>query len=212
MIDDQRKFIFVENPKTATYSIKHSLMGEDNVLNPLDARMATINHKTPERIKSLYPEKWQNYLTFVVVRNTWDRAHSFFDFYCKAAHSKSYQAMSFDDWVANDCPPPDEAHLRAPMHGEGRFDDALCQLRYARDVDEIIVLHSFDHQTRCRELQAGIDRISSRLGVTFQPIPVDGNNYGRSATHIAWKQATVDRLGLKYEEEINHFGFQPPSV
>jgi len=210
MIDDQRKFIFVENPKTATFSVKHTLLGEENMFNLQDSRLATINHKTPELIELKYPEKWKSYLKFVVVRNTWDRAHSFFDFYQKIALSESYQTMSFDEWVADGCLPPDEGHLSNPMKGEGRYDDVLCQLRYVHGVDEVIVLHSFDHQERCRELQAGIDRISARLNIALQPIPLDGNNHGRSTRPIVWKQETVDRLAIKYKDEIKRFGFQPP--
>lgn len=210
MIDDQRKFIFVENPKTATYSIRTALMGKENSNNPYDSRIATINHDIPEIIASKYPKKWRTYTTFVVVRNTWDRAHSFFAFYRNIARSASYQSMDFDEWVAAGCPPPVEDHFRAPMHGEGRFDDVLCQLRYIRGVDEVIVLHSFNHRDRCIELQAGIDRICRLLNITVQPLPIDRNYYGRSAKAIIWKRKTIDQLGVNYEEEIRRFGFQAP--
>ncbi|OED43331.1 hypothetical protein ACH42_10355 [Endozoicomonas sp. (ex Bugula neritina AB1)] len=212
MIDDNKKYIFVENPKTATYSIKHALMGVQNVHNPFDHRIATVNHATPEVIRSKYPEKWENYTTFVVVRNTWDRAHSFFHFYRHAANSKSYQSIRFEDWVDTGCPPPKESHLRAPMHNEGRFDDTLCQLRYIKDVDEIIELHSFNHQKRCQELQTGLDHISSRLNIQPTRIPENKNNYGRSSHPVIWQKKTVHKLKAQYQTEVERFGFEAPEL
>lgn len=210
MIDDKRKFIFVENPKTATFSIKKALMGEESIYNSTDPRIATINHNIPMVIKAKYPEKWQNYKSFVVVRNTWDRANSFFQFYRDFAGSASYQSMSFDEWVASGFPPPEEDHLRAPMHAEGRFDDVLCQLRYVQEVDEVIVLHSFNSHDRKIELQAGIQRICSILNINTISVTADGNNYGRTSRPIAWKKETIERIRYKYKEEIEEFGFKEP--
>lgn len=211
MIDDLNKLIFVENPKTATYAIKCALYGEDH-LNTPGVRVATINHEIPAVISSKYPLEWRTYLKFVVVRNTWDRAHSFFDFYCRIAGSESYKAIGFDRWVAMRCPPPAEDHLRAPMHGEGRFDDVLCQLRYCEGVDEIIVLHSFDHPSRCQELTDGIARVCARAGTAVPSIPGDKNNYGRSDAPRVWQRDTVSRLMDMHREEIAKFGFREPAT
>ena len=212
MIDHKRKFIFIENPKTATSSLKRALMGDEYLKNPSDPRIGTVNHDIPEVIEAKYPTEWRDYTKFVVVRNTWGRARSFFDFYRDIAGSASYQSMSFDQWVAADTPPPDEDHLRAPMWGEGRMDDVLCQIRYVQGVDEIVVLHGFDHETRCIELRAGIERICELLGISVPAVPADENRSNRQAEPIMWRSETIDRLRLKYQEEIRRFGFQmPPS-
>lgn len=210
MIDDHHRLVFVENPKTATFAVKCALRGHDHFKAP-GVRVSSINHDTPRLIKSKHPEEWSSYMTFVVVRNTWDRAHSFFDFYRRIADSESYQAISFDQWVAAGCPPPDEDHLRAPMWGEGRIDDVLCQLRYCQDVDEIIVLRSLDHRCRRRELIEGLARVCRRAGIDPPPIPVDKNNHGRSDQPVIWKRATAQRLLNVYEEEIERFGFEMPA-
>lgn len=210
MIDDKRKFIFVENPKAASHSIKKALMGEKNIYNFNDPRMATINHCIPTVIKANHPKKWKDYTTFVVVRNTWDRANSYFQFYRDIACSESYQSMNFDEWIASDCPPPDEDHLRGPMHGEGRFDDVLCQLRYTQEVDHIIVLHSFNIHERRLELQSSLQRICKILNIPPVKVPIDGNNYGRANRSIKWQKSTIDRIHIKYKEEIEKFAFKPP--
>lgn len=212
MIDDNRKFIFVENPKTATFSVKLALLGEQHIYDHLNPIMATINHDIPRVIKKKYPKKWQDYISFVVVRNTWDRAHSFFHFYSEVAGAKSYQEMGFDQWVARGCPPPNEASLRAPMHGEGRFDDVLSQLRYIYEVDEVIVLHSFDSAERIKALELGMDRVCNRLKIEPIEIPTKGNNYKRSQRTIHWQKVTVEKIGEKYKKEIEQFGFKEPPL
>ncbi|WP_420387260.1 hypothetical protein [Roseivirga sp.] len=209
MIDDHLKLIFVENPKTGTYSIRKALLGE-NIHNPLDPRVATFNHEVPEKIRNKHPEKWRDYLSFVVIRNTWDRAYSFFNFYRNIAQSESYKSLSFDEWVAADCPPPREDHLRGPMHREGRFDDVLCQQRYAHDVNQVIVLHSFDVEKRNLELQLGVGRILSRLNRQAAQIPVDSGHHRNPDCTMVWKKETVNKLKNKYAEEIERFGFEKP--
>ncbi len=210
MIDDERKFIFVENSKTGTYSIKKALM-QEHLHDPMDPRTPTINHKTPAKIKAEYPIKWASYTSFVVVRNTWDRAHSFFEFYRDANGATSYESLSFDEWVAQSCPAPEEDHLRAVLWGEGRRDDVLDQLRYVEGVDEIIVVHSFDGQERSRELQNGFDRVCSILKMNCITLP-HVNDIGRSKKSIAWRRETVDRLRALYGEEIERFGFEEPEI
>ncbi len=212
MIDDQRKFIYVENPKTATTSLKMVFLGEEVLIGSRDPRIASVNHNTPAVIKMNYPEKWEKYLSFVVVRNTWDRARSFFYFYRGIDGCKSYQLMNFDEWVARDCPPPDESHLSAPMHAEGRFDDVLCQLRYVEGVDEVIVLRSYDPLERSKELQAGFDRICGMLNLKTELVPTFGNRNIAVNHRFAWNHETIEYLGFKYKEEIEKFNFSPPTI
>ena len=211
MIDDANRLIFVENPKTATYAVKCGLLGDDHASAP-GVRVETINHDVPSVINSKYPLEWRTYTKFVVVRNTWDRANSFFHYYRTVADSVSYQGLSFEDWISAGCPPPSEAHLRAPMHGEGRFDDVLCQLRYCEGVDQVVVLQSFDPARRQLELQAGLNRVCSTVGMASPPIPTDKNNFGRTSKPIVWNRRSVERLLDKYADEIQRFGFRAPNT
>jgi hypothetical protein len=211
MIDDRNKIIFVENPKTATASLKRALTDGPSFDIP-GLRNSTRNHDIPRVIRKKFPAEWNSYVKFVVVRNTWDRAHSFFEFYRQIARSDSYQATNFDDWVAAECPPPAEDHLRAPMRAEGRLDDVLCQNRYCEDVDEIIVLRSLDRRIRCQELNDGMRRVCAIAEMESLRIPDDMNDFGRSRQPIEWEPATIERLGARYHDEIAKFGFQPPNA
>lgn len=209
MLDDNLKLIFVENPKACSYSIKMALMGHDFIKNPRDERFVTVNHKTPDLIKCDFPKAWNDYLSFVVVRNTWDRAHSFFHYTKKYGVAESYQSLTFDDWVAEGCLAPKDDHLRAVMRGEGRLDDVLDQIRYIKDVDHVIVLHSMQLDKRNEELQFGFDRVMEKAGIDRRIVPV-GNSQERNGDKVPWKKETISILGERYKEEIDLFGFVAP--
>lgn len=211
MIDDQLKLIFVENSKAGSYAIKMALMGHDFISNPLDPRFPTVNHNIPDLIKQKFPKAWDEYMSFVIVRNTWDRAHSFFYYYQKYGVAESYASLTFDDWVAEGCPAPKDDHLRSIMRGEGRLDDVLDQMRYIKEVDEVIVLHSSNLNQRNEELQVGFDRVLDKAGIDRIEVPV-GNNQGRNEKKVLWKEETIMLLGERYKEEIEYFGFIAPKL
>jgi hypothetical protein len=209
MIDDTNRLVFVESPKTGSLAIKVALRGPDHQ-NAAGVRPESCNHANARMLRARHPAEWRSYLTFVCVRNTWDRARSFFEYHRDRAAAASYAATTFDDWVAAGCPPPDEPHLRDFFWKTGRFDDTLDQLRYVDGVDEIIVLHASDFGTRAREVQAGLDRVCARAGLTPPQIPHDRNNFGRSHEPVTWSRETIERLADRYREEIRIFGFEPP--
>jgi hypothetical protein len=41
-------------------------------------------------------------------------------------------------------------------------------------------------------------------------LPINGNNYGRTDSAVAWKGDTILRLGEMYREEIERFEFKQP--
>ncbi len=211
MIDDFYQYIFVENPKTASYSVKHALMGEQNVHSPNDERIGSVNHKLPIEIQQQYPEKWANYNTFTVVRNTWDRAKSFFEFYRSVVCAESFQTLSFDEWVMHGCPPPKESFLKDNIRVSNQHTLILCQLRYTLDVDEIILLPSYGPLARHKELLAGLTYIADKFGFPLHPLPVDKNNSGRTPQTNDWQRQTVDKIHDMYREEIERFGFEAPN-
>lgn len=212
MIDDQQRLIFVENPKTASSALRKALMGSDYLSNINDPRICTIGHHIPRILKAKYPDKWEIYTSMVVVRNTWDRAHSYFTYTRDLNGANSYKRCSFEEWVKRGCPAASEDHLRALLHGHGLIDDVLDQLRYIEGVDEVIVMDSFDRKVRMEQLSRGLDRMRSKYGIITGVIPENENNLGRTEKAIPWKRETIDQLYELYQKEIDLFGFKPPHV
>jgi hypothetical protein len=212
MIDDQQRLIFIENPKTASSSLRRALMGPDYLSNFNDPRIATIGHHIPRVLKVKYPDKWRDYTSMVVIRNTWDRAHSYFTYTRDYSGANSYKQYSFDEWVKEYCPAASEDHIRASLHRNGLIENVLDQLPYIEDVNEVITMDSFDRDVRVAQLNKGLERIRSKYDIKTDVIPENENNQGRTEKVIQWKQETVDRLYEQYHKEIDMFGFKPPKV
>lgn len=211
MIDREMKFVFVENPKTASFALKCALMGSNLADWREDPRIGTVSHLIPSLLRAKFPTEWASFFRFVVVRNTWDRALSFFRFYQTTAGAESYTKMSFDEWVEAGCPFPEEAHLRSFIRSHGRHD-VLSQLPYVEDVDEVIILNSLDPEIRSGELQAGVDGVFAKLGQPSPHIPKDLNRSRPLVETFRWTRTTVERLHSRYAEEIERFRFIPPAV
>jgi hypothetical protein len=74
MIIDNDKLIFVHIPKNAGSSIKKYLIGAERY----DKINESWEHKTISDIKKKYPEKYNSYRKFAVVRNPYERTVSWF--------------------------------------------------------------------------------------------------------------------------------------
>lgn len=211
MIDDKTKLIFVENPKSASSAVKQALTGVELITFD-DPRIATINHSVPAEIATKYPQKWRDYHSFVVVRNTWDRALSFFRFYTDTLKEESYQKYTFDEWVALGCPAPKQSAYRAilPFSDEGKH--VLCQMQYVEGVEHVIVLHSFEPLIRARQLREQLMALAGKLKFSLFPVRHDVNKSTRQPAKECWTAASVANIAMQFEDEINYFGFEPPEL
>ncbi len=211
MIDDNYKYIFVENPKTASFAVKKALMA-GHVANPDDYRIATVNHFTPRQIEQSYPEKWRDYRSFVVVRNTWDRLLSFFNYYGVQIPSESLESFTFDTWVEAGCPAPTEDHILPGLPEKRPGTHMLCQLQYTEGVDQIIQLHSPDPVNRSTELNNALDDLAKKWDFPLQPVSHGINATRSEGLPEAWTRQSVELIASQFAEEISTFNFQPPAV
>ena len=209
MIDDNTKVIFIENPKSASTAVRRAMTGVVH-MGLDDPRVGTVSHQVPAIIAKKYPQQWLAYRSFVVVRNTWDRALSIFRFYARSLNAESYQKYNFDSWVNAGCPPPEETIHRAilpyPENGEHPFS----QLQYARNVDHVITLHSADPVNRAQQLQQALVSLAQQWQFSLFPVSYDINHSARQSVSERWTSESIATIGQLFNEEINCFGFQAP--
>lgn len=109
IISHKHKFIFVKTRKTAGSSIENFLykkLGPDDICtgSPLDGT-PRLNHPVEDGhvsakwIKQHYPYEFENYFTFAVERNPWDKIVSFFYWYRNKKPGKTKKG--FDEFVIN---------------------------------------------------------------------------------------------------------------
>ena len=94
-INDEYRFIFIENPKSGSTSILRALEKSLDVkikryFNP------DLVHLTCDQVKRLYPDKWKSYFKFSTFRDPYER-------YCS---SMNYELHNFIDY---------DKHLARPM-------------------------------------------------------------------------------------------------
>ena len=79
MICHEKKCIFIHIPKTAGTSIEHSFK-KVKVKGSKVKKHPKTKHHTLEQYKNEYPEEFNNYYKFTVVRNPWEREYSLWRF------------------------------------------------------------------------------------------------------------------------------------
>lgn len=62
----EKKFFFIHVPKTAGKSLRFSLFGKEN----------GARHCSASRLKKCYPDLWEQFFSFCLVRNPYDRLYS----------------------------------------------------------------------------------------------------------------------------------------
>jgi hypothetical protein len=211
MIDDNTKLILVENPKSASAALKQMLTG--NVFHDSsDPRTASMNHQLPSEIKRRYPDKWRDYNSFVVVRNSWDRTLSFFTYHGVLFQEPSLQGYDFDSWVAAGLPQATEEHVQIHYPEKNGGNHYLSQIEYTEEVDKVICLHSFDPLIRARELERAVTALSLEWGFPVHPVEKHINASRIGPEMMSWTEENVAIIGELFADEITRFGFQPPNV
>ena len=93
LIAHQKKFIFVQTPRTASTSI-YSILREFD-----QSKKQSFIHMTAEEAKEMYPSEWRTYFKFCFVRNPWDRAYSYYSYRKGKAYGTEAHKRSFNQWL-----------------------------------------------------------------------------------------------------------------
>ena len=111
IISHKYKFIFVKTRKTASSSLEKLLW---NYLDKDDISTGSANDNTPTMnisqsvnphvpakwIKKHYPQSFNNYYKFTVVRNPWDYLVSLYTFHTSTKIDIKQFKGSFNDWIS----------------------------------------------------------------------------------------------------------------
>lgn len=81
LISHRHNFITIDIPKTGSRTLRHVMTGLKIVdkVGVCDGKY--YQHITARDLKSFIPINWDDYYTFILVRNPWDRYWSFFKYY-----------------------------------------------------------------------------------------------------------------------------------
>lgn len=143
-INDQYKFIFVENPKSGSTSLLKALEQTLGIQIVRDAHVA-IAHLTVDQIKQKWPEKWKVYLKVSSYRDPFKR-------FCSALNFNKHLTPQFHT---------DEEylwHLKVPR----KCPYCIPQHEFTKECDVLIRL---DH------MQEDFEALCTKLGIPLVEVP-----------------------------------------
>ena len=154
-INDQYRFIFIENPKSGSTAI---IIALNTILNNIISREFNVNdaHKTSEQVRSeIGLERWNSYFKFTTFRDPLERFCSSMNFiYHKKIIDKNYQLRSYIDLKLV------EDHYRSSKN-------ECCYCRNQEDYTD-----GMDFIIRLSNIQQDFDEVCDLLGL---PKTVIGN-------------------------------------
>ena len=201
MVFHQHRCIHVHVPKTAGQAIKRCL-GEglfNNVVFPVHEPSAGINgeHLTAIEMRSHDPDGlWEQYFSFAIVRNPWDRMVSEFFWRQRMAPRR----VSFPDF---------EMFLDAVEHGWD-FEDTdlrhtLPQKSFVTDSEGRLLV---DFLGRHENLHEDPLNVLEKLVLQRQPLPMVNNQYGREHYSCYYTPAARDQVARLFKDDITFFGYE----
>lgn len=197
-ISHKYKFIFVHIPKTAGTTICSSWEGSPLKHICRDDGILGGGHKTALQLREEYPYEWENYLTFSVVRNPFDRFVSKFFF----AHLKPKESFSME-W-----PDKDAAGMMPQLYWltDG---DAIYRPTYDRPElhhGEIIV----DRLLRYENLNDELYALFRELGIAcdINVLPHFRTTCYRESFKAYYTQELRSVVAFLYRDDLERLNYQ----
>ena len=203
MISNQKKFAFVHIPRTAGTSIemqlkkyrdKNESVGHNTsieIKNSLDCpcQHTCDGHNTALETKNVLGKNWDNYYTFTIVRNPWDRAISAYSYILQNDSWAKYP--TFKMWITKNR----KQFLR---------EIARPQTDWILDENGDILV---DHIFKFEDLKNAWKQICDDLNIkhiTLETLlPSHHNHYSKYYT-----PETVEVIRETYKEEIEMFDYR----
>lgn len=184
---EKRDFVFIHIPKTGGTSIV-SIFGE-----------AFQKHNTAREVIDIIGRKrWDEVYKFSVVRNPWDRAHSYYKFRVKLNQQKMRtRPISFKDYVACTYGEPKD-----PFYYY-RAKNFMPQVDWLKDEHGVI---DMDRIIRFENLQEGFREVAEELGI---PSELPHINKTKETNYRDFYDDETRRIiGEWHAEDIEYFGYE----
>ena len=182
----KRDFVFIHIPKTAGTSMT-KIFGE-----------AFQKHNTAKEVIDIIgKEKWNEVYKFSVVRNPWDKVHSWYKFRVKLNQSKMRtRPISFKDWVACTYGEPKDPYYYY------RAKNFMPQVDWLKDDRGVIDL---DRIIRFENLQEGFNKVAEEVGISAQLPHI--NKTRETDYRDFYDRETKEIIAKWFREDIETFDY-----
>ena len=214
LISHKHKFITIDIPKTATRSLRETLLPQniiDTVGEP-NLNADFYQHGTAKQCSNSLQKlnkNFSDYFSFVIVRNPWDRYYSFFKYF-KEYKEKYKNKDASIKWSA---PEINQGKMCEELFANKTDEIVLrniimnnpCQSDYyANENDEIMVSHIAKFENLNQEFQL----LCNQVNVNYSPLFHENKSVTKISYYNIYTKETIDLVAAKEKNVIKLKGYE----
>lgn len=199
MISHKKEFIFIHIPKTSGNSLslylktylankvirRTSRVGPGQGIDIIcEKNKCDIKHKTITYYRGMYPELYNKYFKFTIVRNPYDRL------------------ISLYFWCRSNMPFTKESFIKFLSRG------IRSQVSYLIDKDKVVM----DHICKFENLQEDLGIVFDRLGIEEKMIYPHLNASKHDYYMSYYDRESIDIVNEKYDQDFELLGYEKINI
>ena len=214
LISNKHKFITIDIPKTATRSLRETLLPQNviDIAGEPNLSADFYQHGTAmqcsESLQKLN-KNFSDYFSFVIVRNPWDRYYSFFKYFKE--YAEKYKNK--DESISWNAPEITQGKLCEELFANKSDEIVLrniiinneCQSDYyANEKNEIMV----SHIAKFENLNKEFELLCNQVNVNYSPLVHGNKSLIKSSYHNIYTNETINLVAEKEKRVIQLKGYK----
>jgi len=197
IINDEKKYIFIHVPRTSGTHMYHCLSGDK-----YDER--EFGHIFSRKIKEQFPGQWKHYFKFSIVRNDFDRLHSW---WFNRRYIRKSINQDFEEWLLRDPIPAIDIHANWDILNSWETGaQRTSQLDWTRDSDGNIIVDQIIHY---ENLKKDLQLLEKNIGVSFKDMPRRGPNNSVNRNYKnAYTAEMIEFVEEYHSASLKEFGYE----
>ena len=214
LISHKHKFITIDIPKTATRSLRETLLPQNiiDVVGEPNLNADFYQHGTAQQCSNSFQKLNKNfseYFSFTIVRNPWNRYYSFFKYFKEYAEKYKNKDESVT-W-------------NAPEINQGK----MCEELFANKTDEIVLRNIIinnecqsdyytnengeimvSHIAKFENINQEFESLCNKVNVKYSPLFHGNKSASKTRYTDAYTQLTIDLVAEKEKNVIQLKGYE----
>lgn len=214
LISHKHKFITIDIPKTATRSLRETLLPQNiiDIKGEPNVNADFYQHGSAQQCRNSLQEinkNFSDYFSFVIVRNPWDRYYSFFKYFKEYAEKYKNKDSSIEWGI----PELNQGKMCEELFANKSDETVLrniiinnrCQSDYYLDEkNEIMVSHIAKFENLNKEFQL----LCNKVNVDYSPLFHENKSIIKSSYYNAYTKDTIELVTEKEKNVIQLKGYK----
>ena len=214
LISHKNKFITIDIPKTATRSLRETLLPQNviDVVGEPNLNADFYQHGTAQQCSNSLQKLNKNfseYFSFVIVRNPWDRYYSFFKYFKEYAEKYKNKNASIT-WNA---PEITQGKMCEELFANKTDENVLrniiinneCQSDYYLDEKNEIMV---SHIAKFENLNKEFELLCNQVNVNYFPLFHGNKSIIKSSYYNIYTEETIELVAEKEKNVIELTGYE----